>query len=82
MCDPRATLGLAALYVRTGDPAAWDAFESWHLCAETRVGVGRWARDVRDAVAPLAAQGLPASWRARHVMATFSKTQGRLLLRF
>ena len=85
MCDPRATLGLAALYVRTGDPAAWDAFESWHLCAETRVGAARWAAAVQDAVTPLAAQSNRALCRARHVVDTlgdYRQHQQRLLLRF
>ena len=73
------TLGLAASYVTTGDPAAWDAYESWHLCAETRVGPGRWAAAVRDVVAPLAAQSNQAWSRARHVMDT---VQTRVSLRF
>lgn len=79
MHDPGATLGWAKRYVVTGDPAAWDAFESWHLCTETRVGPGRWAAAVRDVVAPLAAQSNRAWWRARHVMDTVNT---QVLLRF
>ena len=83
MSDPGATLGLAALYVATGDAAAWDAFESWHLCAETRVGAGRWAAAVQDVVTPLAAQSNRALCRARHVMDTLGEhRQPQLLLRF
>ena len=83
MWDPGATLGWAALYVATGDPAAWDAFESWHLCAETRVGAGRWAAAVQDAVTPLAAQSNRAWRRARHVVNTLGEhKQPQLLLRF
>ena len=84
MCDPGATLDLAALYVRTGDPAAWDAFESWHLCAETRVGAARWAAAVQDVIATQAAQGLATWRRARHVVDTLGEHHRKLqlLLRF
>ena len=74
-----ATLGLAASYVTLGDPALWDAYESWHLCAETRVGPNQWAAAVRDVVAPLAAQSHRAWRRARHVMDTVNT---QVLLRF
>ena len=83
MFDPGATLGLAALYLRTGDPAAWDAFESWHLCAETRVGAVRWAAAVLDAVQHASAYGTPGcSRRAAHVTDTLKGKNTRTLLRF
>lgn len=84
MFDPGATLGWAKRYVRTGDPAAWDAFESWHLCAETRVGAARWAAAVQDVIATQAAQGLATWRRARHVVDTLGENHRKLqlLLRF
>jgi len=73
MFDPGATLGLAA----------WDAFESWHLCAETRVGAGRWADAVLDAVQHASAYGTPGcSRRAAHVTDTLKGKNTRTLLRF
>lgn len=89
MFDPGATLGWAKRYVATGDPAAWDAFESWHQCAATRVGPGRWAAAVRHAMTPLAAQAVQdarRARRARHVVDTLGEhreqKQPQLLLRF
>ena len=83
MLDPGATLGWAQQYVATGDPAAWDAFESWHQCAATRVGPGRWAASVRHAMTPLAVQDAWRARRARHVVDTLGQHgQQQLLLRF
>lgn len=74
-----ATLGLAVSYVTLGDPALWDAYESWHLCAETETGAIQWAAAVRDVMAPLAAQSSQAWSRAQHVMDTVNT---QVLLRF
>ena len=80
---PHTTLELAVQYVTTGDPAAWDAFESWHQCAATRVGPGRWAAAVRHALTPLPVQDAWSARRARHVVDTLVEhMQPRLLLRF
>lgn len=68
---PSRALELAAVYLRTGDAAAWDAYESWHLCAATRMGPGRWAGAVVDAVRHAPDASTPGfSRRAAHVTDT------------